>query len=162
VARARGDSSRKSSDKIDALPLDRIIHIAAFRSELRAFLRQSEAVASRWQLTPQRYLLLLAIKGAPDGNERLSLTELANRLYLSPNTVTELCARAQAAGLLDREPAEHDLRVVYMRLTEEGERRLRGALLENESLRVELIDAFGELAESFGRATRPRRPRPPR
>jgi hypothetical protein len=48
-----------------------------------------------------------------------------------------------------------------VRLTKEGERRLRGALLESESLRAELIDAFGELAESFGRATRqrPRRAR---
>jgi DNA-binding MarR family transcriptional regulator len=155
VARARADSARKSS-KTDVLPLDQIIHIATFRSELRAFLRQSEAVARRWQLTPQRYMLLLAIKGAPDGSQRLNLTELANRLHLSPNTVTELCARAEAAGLLNREPADHDLRVVYVRLTKEGERRLRGALLESESLRAELIDAFGELAESFGRATRPR------
>jgi DNA-binding MarR family transcriptional regulator len=159
VAHARTGSARKSSEPIDSLPLDEIIHIAAFRSELRAFLRHSEAIARRWQLTPQRYMLLLAIKGAPDGSERMSITDLANRLSLSANTVTELCARAEAAGLVDREPAIHDLRVVYMRLTQEGERRLCGALLESESARAELIDAFGELAKSFGRATRPRRSR---
>jgi hypothetical protein len=56
-----------------------------------------------------------------------------------------------------RESAEHDLRVVHLRLTDEGERRLGGALLENEDYRSELIDAFGELSESFGRATRARR-----
>jgi DNA-binding MarR family transcriptional regulator len=159
VARARTGSARRSREQVYSLALDEIIHIAAFRSELRAFLRQSEAVARRWQLTPQRYMLLLAVKGAPDGSERMSLSELANRLFLSANTVTELCARAEAAGLLDREPAEHDLRVVYMRLTEEGERRLCGALLENENGRSEIVKAFGELTESFGRATRPRHPR---
>jgi DNA-binding MarR family transcriptional regulator len=158
VARPRTGSARKSSDRIDSLPLDEIIRIAAFRSELRAFLRHTEAVARRWQLTPQRYMLLLAIKGAANRSERISVTELANRLYLSPNTVTELCARAEAAGLLNREPADHDLRVVCMRLTDEGERRLCGALLESENLRSELVDAFAELSKSFGRATRPRRP----
>jgi DNA-binding MarR family transcriptional regulator len=140
----------------DYLPLERIIHIATFRHELRAFLRHSEAVARRWEMTPQWYMLLLAIKGAPDSSERASVTELSDRLLLSRNTVTELCTRAEAAGLVYRESAEHDLRVVHLRLTDEGERRLGGALLENENYRTELIDAFGELSESFGRATRGR------
>ena len=46
----------------DAPPIERIVQIAAFRSELRTFLRQSEQVARRWRLTPQRFLLLLTIK----------------------------------------------------------------------------------------------------
>ena len=135
------------------LPLDQIVRIAAFRSELRGFLRHSERVGRNWNLTPQRYTLLLAIKGAPDGSERLSFTELARRLHLSPNTVTELCARAEAAGLIRREPSERDLRVVYLRLTREGERRLQGALRENEQYRHELAEAFNVLTESFQVAT---------
>ena len=45
------------------LSLDQIIRIASFRCRLRAFIRHSEQVARRWDLTPQRYLLLL--KGRP-------------------------------------------------------------------------------------------------
>lgn len=131
------------------VPLERVIRIAQFRASLRAFLRRSEHVARRWNLTPQRYQLLLAIKGAPDGSERLSFTDLAERLQLSRNTVTELCARAEDAGLLEREPAAHDQRVVYLRLTREGERRLMGALVESEQDRRSLVRAFEELAETF-------------
>jgi DNA-binding MarR family transcriptional regulator len=138
------------------LPLEQIIHIAAFRSELRAFLRHTERVGRNWDLTPQRYMLLLAIKGAPDGTERLSFTALARRMHLSRNTVTELCARAEAAGLIAREPSGDDLRVVYLRLTKEGERRLQGALLENEHYRHELADAFGDLIDSFNASERVR------
>ena len=61
------------------IPLEQIIQIAEFRSRLRAFLRHNEQVARRCGLTPQRYELLLAIKGAPDGAQRLSVTELAQR-----------------------------------------------------------------------------------
>lgn len=64
------------------------------------------------------------IKGAPDGRERATITELAERLQLAQNTVTELVARAEAAGLLARESSETDGRVVRLRLTHEGERRL--------------------------------------
>ncbi|MDQ3894233.1 MAG: MarR family transcriptional regulator [Actinomycetota bacterium] len=139
------------------VPLERIIHIAEFRVALRAFLRRSERIARGWGLTPQRYLLLLAIKGAPDGSQRLSFTELAQRLQLSRNTVTELCARAEESGLIRREPAEHDARVVYLRLTDEGNRRLCGAVIDNEAERSDLVHAFGELVESFRVATERRR-----
>jgi DNA-binding MarR family transcriptional regulator len=138
-----------------ALPLDQIIRIASFRCELRAFLRHSEQVARRWELTPQRYLLLLTIKGAPDWSEHLTVSEIAERLALSLNTVTGLCDRAEEAGLVRREDSPSDLRLVYLRLTEEGDRRLRGALLETERYRDELVHAFSGLSESFRVATRP-------
>jgi DNA-binding MarR family transcriptional regulator len=138
----------------DELPLERIIHIAAFRAALRAFLHRNERIAETWGLTPQRYLLLLMIEGAPDGSRRLSFTELARRLQLSRNTVTELCARAEEAGLVEREPAEHDARVVYLRLTADGHRRLYGAAADNEAERKHLVRAFEELVESFEAATR--------
>lgn len=131
------------------IPLEKIIQIAEFRSRLRAFLRHNEQVARRFGLTPQRYELLLAIKGAPAGAQRLSFTELAQRIHLSRNTVTELCARAEEAGLIKRAPSREDQRVVYLRLTREGENLLRKALAENERSRLELMDAFKHLGESF-------------
>jgi hypothetical protein len=36
------------------------------------------------------------IKGAPDGSEQAAITELAERLQLAQNTVTDLVARAEA------------------------------------------------------------------
>jgi len=140
--------ARKSRHS-DTPPIERIIQIAAFRSELRTFLRHSEQVARRWQLTPQRFLLLLTIKGAPDRTGRLSLTEIADRLSLSRNTITELCSRAEEAGLVRRDDAEGDRRLVYLELTEEAERRLYGVLNEMDRHRGEIAQAFDELMSSF-------------
>jgi len=100
------------------------IALAGLRSALRVFMRQTEQTARRSGLTPQRHLLLLMIKGAPDGSERSTVTELSERLQLAQSTVTELVRRAEDAGLLEREQSESDGRVVYLRLTKEGERRL--------------------------------------
>jgi DNA-binding MarR family transcriptional regulator len=100
------------------------IRIAAFRAVIRSFLRTSERLAKEANLTPRRYLLLLMIKGAPDGSEQSTVTDLAARLQLAQSTVTELVGRAERAGLLQRERSEKDLRVAHLRLTDEGERRL--------------------------------------
>src|SRR5215216_3369498 len=145
MAEARAPRRKRPAAPNSApIPLDRFIKIAEFRAHLRTFLRHNERACRRWDLTPQRYLLLLAIKGAPDGSERLSLTGIAGRLQLSRNTVTELCARAENAGLVMREPSETDLRVVYFRLTDEGERRLLGALHESDEYRQQVMGAFEE------------------
>jgi len=137
------------------MPLERVVRISEFRTGLRRFLRSSERVCRDWGLTPQRYLLLLSIKGAPDGSERLSFSQVAERVQLSRNTVSELCARAEAAGLVRREPSETDQRVTYLRLTEEGDRRLYGVLGESEEDRRALLAAFEDLTESFRSAVRP-------
>ena len=68
------------------------------------------------------------IKGAPDGSERSTVTELARRLQLAQSTVTELVRRAEGAGLIRRERSSRDGRVAYLRLTPEAERRLERAL----------------------------------
>jgi DNA-binding MarR family transcriptional regulator len=142
------------------IPLAQYVRLADFRANLRAFLRHNERACRDWGLTPQRYLVLLAIKGAPDGSERMSFTDVASRLQLSRNTVTELCARAEEAGLLTREPSEVDQRVVYLRVTEEGARRLEGVVQASDGYRADLLASFQGLADSFRVATR--RPRQPR
>jgi len=110
------------------------IALAGLRSALRVFMRQTEQTARRSGLTPQRHLLLLMIKGAPDGSERSTVTELSERLQLAQSTVTELVRRAEDAGLIEREQSASDGRVVYLRLTREGERRLEQV---DEKLTVE-------------------------
>lgn len=114
------------------------VHVAEFRSALRRFLRRTENVARSAGLTPQRYLLLLMVKGAPDGSEMSTVTELSERLQLAQSTVTELVGRAEQAGLLIRRPSEIDARVAHVCLTEEGERRLDRAFASLESEREAL------------------------
>jgi DNA-binding MarR family transcriptional regulator len=106
------------------------IRVAAFRAALRAFLNDNERIARANRLTPQRYLLLLMIKGAPDGSERSTVTELVERLSLAQSTVTELVRRAEDAGLIVREQSIDDARVAHLRLTRDGERRLARAFTE--------------------------------
>jgi DNA-binding MarR family transcriptional regulator len=122
-------------------------HVAAFRAALRAFLRESELSARAGGLTPQRYLLLLMIKGAPDGSERATVTDLADRLGLAQSTVTELVSRAEEIDLLERLPSDEDGRVAYLQLTKAGERRLAAAFTRLDDERARLRDAFRELEQ---------------
>src|ERR671922_2191778 len=122
-----------------------VASVAAFRAALRQFLRRSERIARRSGLTPQRHLLLLMIKGAPDGSEQSTVTELAERLQLAQSTVTELVRRAEEVGLVERETSAVDGRVAHLRLTGEGERRLVNAVARLTGERDALRATFQQL-----------------
>jgi DNA-binding MarR family transcriptional regulator len=124
---------------------DDVARVAAFRAALRQFLRRSERIARQSGLTPQRHLLLLMIKGSPDGSEQSTVTELAERLQLAQSTVTELVRRAEEAGLLEREQSTTDGRVAHLRLTAEGERRLLRSFTDHDTERKQLREAFEQL-----------------
>ena len=131
-----------------SLETSRVVEVAEFREALRRFLRQSERVARQSGLTPQRHLLLLMIKGAPDGSEQSTVTELADRLQLAQSTVTELVSRAEEAGLVERTQSQTDARVAHLRLTPEGERRLERSFTGLGTERAQLRDAFKHLDDS--------------
>jgi DNA-binding MarR family transcriptional regulator len=131
-------------------PLDEYIRVAEFRASLRRFLRRSERVARESGLTPQRYLLLLMIKGSADSSERSTVTELADRLQLAQSTVTELVGRAEEAGLVEREPSTADGRVAHLRLTTEGEQRLARAFTGLASERRHLLSSLVSLERNGG------------
>jgi DNA-binding MarR family transcriptional regulator len=130
---------------VDEPSIDEVIAVAEFRAALRGFLRQTERVARRSGLTPQRYLLLLLIKGAPDRSERSTVTELARRLQLAQSTVTELVNRAEDTGLVRREQSGRDARVAHLRLTAEGERRLQLSFTDLEAERQNLTEVVEHL-----------------
>jgi DNA-binding MarR family transcriptional regulator len=130
---------------LDEYDIDDVIAVAEFRAALRTFLRQSERVARQSGLTPQRYLLLLMIKGAPDGSGESTVTELARRLQLAQSTVTELVSRAEETGLVERRQSGRDGRVAYLRLTAEGERRLHLSFTGLEVERKQLREAVDHL-----------------
>jgi DNA-binding MarR family transcriptional regulator len=129
---------------ITAVDVADVIAVAEFRAALRQFLRRSERVARRSGLTPQRYLLLLMIKGAPSGAEQSTVTELSERLQLAQSTVTELVRRAEEAGLLEREQSPTDARVAHLRLTDEGEQRLTRSFTQLATERAQLREAFAQ------------------
>jgi DNA-binding MarR family transcriptional regulator len=125
--------------------VDDVMAVADFRAALRRFLRQSERIARQSGLTPQRYSLLMMIKGAPGGKEQSTVTELSERLQLAQSTVTELVRRAEEAGLIEREQSQRDARVAHLRLSEEGERRLMLSFTELAKERDQLRAAFSHL-----------------
>ena len=130
-----------------AFKVEDVVAVAEFRTALRRFARRSERVARQYGLTPQRYLLLLMIKGAANGMEQSTVTELADRLQLAQSTVTELVRRAEETGLIAREQSPDDARVALLRLTPEGDRRLMQSFTELSAERAQIRDAFAHLDE---------------
>jgi DNA-binding MarR family transcriptional regulator len=92
-----------------------------FRDGLRRFLRWSEDRARQAGLTPAQHQLLLAVRGH---GPLPSVGDVADHLLLRHHSVVELVDRATRAGLVERVSDEADQRVVRVRLTPEGERRL--------------------------------------
>jgi DNA-binding MarR family transcriptional regulator len=122
------------------VPDSRYQEAAELRSALRRFLRRSEEVARRHQLTPRQYLLLLMIK-ANEGRPT-TITELVERLALTQSTVTELVQRAEEAGLVARTPSPSDGRVTHLSLTAVGAERFDAAFAELGPERDELLGTF--------------------
>lgn len=149
-------SRSRTNTNAPQLALSEYQAAAELRAALRDFLGASERCAREHGLTPQRHLLMLMIKGAADGSESATITELGARMRLAQSTMTELIQRTEAAGLVMRESGVADGRVVRLSLTPEGERRLafvQHALRdERRRLRdvVELVDA----AQAGGGASR--------
>jgi DNA-binding MarR family transcriptional regulator len=71
------------------------------------------------------YDVLLRLARAPD--RALRMTELADRVLLSPSGLTRLVDRLVSKGLVRRRTDSKDARVVHASLTEEGSKRLRSA-----------------------------------
>ena len=99
---------------------------AALRTGLRRFLSRTERVTRSYGLTPERYELLLLIKTSTDGEPTVG--KLGERMCIGQSAATQLARRVEDLGLIERTVSPRDARVHPLRLTEEGERRLAGAL----------------------------------
>jgi DNA-binding MarR family transcriptional regulator len=137
----------KRSDRFE----DELARAAAFRTELRRFLRRTEAVASGAELTSQRYDLLLMVRSA-GGTEGVRVTELCELLQMQQTAVTELVKRTEEAGLLERRTAPDDRRASLLRLTSKGERQLLQAFTALRGDREALAAALDELDIRLRRA----------
>ena len=106
--------------------------LAAFRSELRRFLRFSEDAARAAGLSPQQHQLLLAIRGYP-GETPPTVGELAAALQVKHHSTVGLINRMAQAGYLRREPSTIDQRAVHVVLTPQGEDILRTLTVAHRS-----------------------------
>jgi DNA-binding MarR family transcriptional regulator len=115
--------------------------LLAFRDQLRRFLHWSEQRSIEHGVTPAHYQLLLAIRGHPGGAPTIG--DVAEHLLLRHNSVVGLIDRAVGAGLVERSPDPRSQRVVRLRLTALGARKLRVLaalhLAEVRRLRAELF-----------------------
>jgi DNA-binding MarR family transcriptional regulator len=127
---------------------------AALRVGLRQFLSRTEQVTRSYGLTPERYELLLLIKTSPDGEATVGT--LGQRLCIGQSATTQLVRRAEDLGLIERTMSRRDARVHPLRLTDEGERRLAGALLalskERSALASALVPVLAVLQPEMGSA----------
>ncbi len=119
-----------------------------FRDGLRRFLRWSEDQAKAVGLTSAQHQLLLAVRGHRGPP---SIGEVAQHLLLRHHSVVELVDRAVAAGLVERIHDVDDQRVVRIRLSDSGVRKveaLAGAHLEELSrLRSQFASLWDDLPE---------------
>lgn len=93
--------------------------LAAFRHELRGFLRFSEAAAAVAGLTAQHYQAMLVLRACPEG-ECVTIADLARQLLIKHNSAVELVDRLMEEGLVAREVSRADRRKVELHLTPGG------------------------------------------
>ena len=94
------------------------------RTGIRQFLHWSEEQATALGVTPAQHQLMLAIRGSDDP-EGPTIGAVADALVLRHHSAVGLVDRAVEAGLVIREVDPGDSRVVRLRLSALGARRIR-------------------------------------
>jgi len=113
----------KSSGRSRSTPPAMIARLAAFRYQLRRFLRFSEKAARAGGLTPQQHQLLLGVAGWT-GRGWATISELAEFLQARHNAVVGLVERAEQRRLVRKERTGRDRRFVRVYVTPQGEKIL--------------------------------------
>jgi DNA-binding MarR family transcriptional regulator len=127
----------------------------------RAHRGYGAAMLRDMELHPGQELLLMQLFDR-DGQTQ---SELLESVGLDHSTVSKSLRRMQDAGLLTREPAEHDRRVMVVRLTDKGRAMEKPIAamwktLEENSVRdlaADEIEAFIGIAHKIERALKDRR-----
>ena len=143
-------STETRSTKRRNLTLAEYRKLSEFRFQIRRFLRFSEDAARGKGLEPQQHQTLLAIKGAPAGEDP-TIAFLARRMQLAHHTMVELVDRVVEKGLAERKPSTIDRRSTLVHLTPEGMRVLSDlSLVTYEQIQtkfVELLEALQRVVE---------------
>lgn len=124
--------------------------LAELRCCIRHFIQEGDAAAQRANLEPQQYLLLLAIRGLPQGAVA-TIRTLAERMALKHHSAVELIDRLESHGLVRRSRSPVDKREVRVSLLPRGskllERVARERLTELKTSGAALADAIITLVE---------------
>jgi len=125
--------------------------LAELRYRIRKFVREGDAVAQTAGLEPQQYLLLLAIRGLPEGEEA-TIRALAERLALKHHSAVELIDRLETHGYVRRSRSRDDRRRVLVALLPRGEKLLeqvaRDRIGELRASGAALVNAISALLEN--------------
>jgi len=128
--------------------------LAELRYRIRRFLQQGDETAHEAGLEAQQYLLLLAIRGLPEGSEA-TIRTLAERLLLRHHSTVELIDRLETRGYVKRMRGREDRRQVLVVLLPRGEKLLEKVvgqrLVELRSQGRALVDAISSVLEVRGR-----------
>jgi DNA-binding MarR family transcriptional regulator len=127
--------------------------LAELRYRIRKFVGEGDAVARAAGLEPQQYLLLLAIRGLPEGVEA-TIRTLAERLALKHHSAVELIDRLEAHGYVRRSRSRDDRRSVFVALLPRGEKLLeqvaRDRIGELRASGTAFVNAISALLEDGG------------
>jgi len=122
--------------------------LAELRYVIRKFVGEGDAAAHAAGLEPQQYLLLLAIRGLPEG-EDATIQVLADRLALKHHSMVELIDRLELHDYVRRSRSRDDRRRVLVTLLPRGEKLLeqvaRHRISELRSSGAALVKAISAL-----------------
>lgn len=128
--------------------------LAELRHQIRHFLSEGDRVSRAAGLEPQQYLLLLMIRGLPEG-QSATIRTLAERLTLKHHSAVELVDRLEANGYVRRTRGRDDRRNVIVSMLPRGERMLedvaRQRINELRSNGHELVRAIDRLLDREGK-----------
>ena len=124
--------------------------LAELRYRIRRFLRDGDVMARSAGLEPQQYLMLLAIRGLPQGG-KATIRTLADRVVLKHHSTVELIDRLEKHGYVCRRRGSDDRRLVMVSLLPRGQQVLEGVarhrITELRSNGHQLVHAINQLLE---------------
>jgi DNA-binding MarR family transcriptional regulator len=136
--------------------------LAELRYLIRKFVGEGDAAARAAGLEPQQYLLLLALRGLPEGEEA-TIRALADRLALKHHSAVELIDRLEIHGYVRRSRSRDDRRRVLVALLPRGQKLLEEVagdrISELRASGAALVDAISALLEVGGSAAAKKKPR---
>lgn len=128
--------------------------LGELRYLIRRFVQEGDVTAKELGLEPQQYLLLLAIRGLPQGQEP-TISTLANRLSLRHHSTVELVDRMETHGYVKRVRGRADRRQVLVVLQPYGAKLLEKAVQQRvtdlRSNGRDLVAAISALLEPRAR-----------
>jgi DNA-binding MarR family transcriptional regulator len=114
--------------------------LAAWRYALRQFLRASEQITRKANVSPTQYQLLLFIRGSDRGAP--AVAELAEKLQVRHQSAVGLVDRCERGGLVRRRRDPMNRRRVLVRTTRRGADLLRRLAAEHFATIENLGSAF--------------------